>query len=32
MVYVLAFTFGIGIAFDAPARQSFVSRWSAPTT
>ena len=24
-VYVLAFTFGIGAAFDAPARQSFVS-------
>ena len=25
MVYVLAFVFGIGTAFDAPARQSFVS-------
>ncbi len=24
-VYVLAFTFGVGSAFDAPARQSFVS-------
>ena len=24
-VYVLAFVFGIGAAFDAPARQSFVS-------
>jgi MFS family permease len=25
MVYVLAFLFGVGAAFDAPARQSFVS-------
>ena len=25
MVYVLAFAFGIGTAFDGPARQSFVS-------
>ena len=25
MVYVIAFVFGIGAAFDAPARQSFVS-------
>jgi MFS family permease len=25
MVYAVAFTFGIGAAFDAPARQSFVS-------
>ena len=24
-VYVLAFVFGVGAAFDAPARQSFVS-------
>ena len=25
MVYVLAFVFGIGTAFDGPARQSFTS-------
>lgn len=25
MVFVIAFTFGVGAAFDAPARQSFVS-------
>ncbi len=29
-VYVLAFTFGVGSAFDAPARQSFVSEMVAP--
>ncbi|SDS45234.1 Predicted arabinose efflux permease, MFS family [Nocardioides scoriae] len=29
-VYVLAFTFGIGSAFDAPARQSFVSEMVGP--
>jgi len=29
-VYVLAFTFGIGSAFDAPARQSFVSEMVDP--
>jgi len=36
-VYLIAFLFGIGSAFDAPARQSFVSemvspRWWVPTT
>jgi len=30
MVYALAFTFGIGSAFDAPARQSFVSEMVGP--
>jgi MFS family permease len=30
MVYVLAFVFGIGSAFDAPARQSFVSEIVGP--
>ena len=25
MVYALAFVFGVGAAFDGPARQSFVS-------
>ena len=29
-VYVLAFLFGIGSAFDAPARQSFVSEMVGP--
>lgn len=29
-VYVLAFTFGVGSAFDAPARQSFVSEMVDP--
>ncbi len=29
-VYVLAFVFGVGTAFDAPARQSFVSEMVAP--
>jgi len=29
-VYVLAFVFGIGTAFDAPARQSFVSEMVKP--
>ncbi|MBF4163003.1 MFS transporter [Nocardioides acrostichi] len=29
-VYVLAFAFGIGSAFDAPARQSFVSEMVGP--
>jgi MFS family permease len=29
-VYVLAFVFGIGTAFDAPARQSFVSEMVGP--
>jgi MFS family permease len=29
-VYVLAFTFGVGSAFDAPARQSFVSEMVEP--
>jgi MFS family permease len=29
-VYVLAFVFGIGTAFDAPARQSFVSEIVSP--
>lgn len=29
-VYILAFVFGIGTAFDAPARQSFVSEMVAP--
>ena len=29
-VYVLAFVFGIGSAFDAPARQSFVSEMVEP--
>ncbi|HET6651892.1 MAG TPA: MFS transporter [Nocardioides sp.] len=29
-VYVLAFVFGIGTAFDAPARQSFVSEMVEP--
>ncbi|HSV38380.1 MAG TPA: MFS transporter [Nocardioidaceae bacterium] len=29
-VYVLAFVFGIGTAFDAPARQSFVSELVGP--
>ena len=29
-VYVLAFVFGIGAAFDAPARQSFVSEMVEP--
>ena len=29
-VYVLAFVFGIGSAFDAPARQSFVSEMVGP--
>ena len=31
-VYVLAFVFGIGSAFDAPARQSFVCEMVARTT
>ncbi len=30
MVFVLAFVFGIGAAFDAPARQSFVSEMVGP--
>jgi MFS family permease len=30
MVYALAFTFGIASAFDAPARQSFVSEMVGP--
>jgi MFS family permease len=30
MVYLLAFTFGIGSAFDAPARQSFVAEMVGP--
>ncbi|WP_028660597.1 MFS transporter [Nocardioides insulae] len=30
MVYVLAFLFGIGSAFDAPTRQSFVSEMVGP--
>ena len=30
MVYVLAFVFGIGAAFDVPARQSFVSEMVGP--
>ena len=30
MVYVVAFLFGIGAAFDAPARQSFVSEMVGP--
>jgi MFS family permease len=30
MVYVIAFAFGIGSAFDAPARQSFVSELVGP--
>jgi len=30
MVFVIAFLFGIGSAFDAPARQSFVSEMVAP--
>lgn len=30
MVYVIAFVFGIGAAFDAPARQSFVSEMVGP--
>ncbi len=30
MVYVLAFLFGVGSAFDAPARQSFVSEMVDP--
>jgi MFS family permease len=30
MVYVIAFLFGIGSAFDAPARQSFVSELVGP--
>lgn len=30
MVYAIAFTFGIGAAFDAPARQSFVSEMVGP--
>jgi MFS family permease len=30
MVYVIAFLFGIGSAFDAPARQSFVSEMVGP--
>ena len=29
-VYVLAFVFGVGTAFDAPARQSFVSEMVGP--
>ena len=29
-VYVIAFLFGIGSAFDAPARQSFVSEMVGP--
>ena len=29
-VYLLAFTFGVGTAFDAPARQSFVSEMVHP--
>ena len=29
-VYLLAFVFGIGSAFDAPARQSFVSEMVDP--
>ncbi len=29
-VYVLAFAFGVGSAFDAPARQSFVSEMVSP--
>ena len=29
-VYVLAFVFGIGSAFDAPARQSFVTEMVGP--
>ncbi len=29
-VYLLAFLFGIGSAFDAPARQSFVSEMVGP--
>ncbi|MGZ4442204.1 MAG: MFS transporter [Nocardioidaceae bacterium] len=29
-VFVLAFVFGVGTAFDAPARQSFVSEMVAP--
>ena len=29
-VYVLAFVFGIGSAFDAPARQTFVSEMVGP--
>ncbi len=29
-VYILAFTFGVGSAFDAPARQSFVSEMVEP--
>ena len=29
-VYVLAFVFGVGSAFDAPARQSFVSEMVGP--
>lgn len=30
MVYILAFVFGIGAAFDVPARQSFVSEMVGP--
>ena len=30
MVFAIAFTFGIGSAFDAPARQSFVSEMVGP--
>ena len=30
MVYAIAFVFGIGAAFDAPARQSFVSEMVGP--
>lgn len=30
MVYAIAFAFGIGAAFDAPARQSFVSEMVGP--
>lgn len=30
MVYLIAFAFGIGSAFDAPARQSFVSEMVGP--
>jgi len=30
MVFVLAFAFGLGAAFDAPARQSFVSEMVGP--
>lgn len=30
MVFTIAFTFGIGAAFDAPARQSFVSEMVGP--